>query len=97
MEESQGAGWGFYAAAQLPGVMVWLESGSDAEQELADRIHETFKAHLQPDDDGVQASLSTMRLGSIHETFKAQLQPDNDGLQASLSTMRLGASGCIAG
>ena len=51
MEESGGSGWGFYDIAQLPSLMAWLESGSDAEQELADRIHETFKAHLQPVDD----------------------------------------------
>ena len=64
MEESEGAGWGFYDVTQLPGLMAWLESGSDAEQELAERIHETFKAHLQPDDDGPQASFSTVRLGA---------------------------------
>lgn len=51
MEESGGSGWGFYDLAQLPSLMAWLESGSDVEQEVADRIHETFKAHPQPNDD----------------------------------------------
>ena len=58
VEESGGSGWGFYDVMQLPGLMAWLESGSDTEQELADRIHETFKAHLQPDND-LQARLAT--------------------------------------
>ena len=62
MEESGGAGWGFYDATQLPGLMAWLEGGSDAEQELADRIHETFAAHLQPAD-GLQ--VASPRIGPL--------------------------------
>lgn len=42
VEESGGTGWGFYDAKQLRGLMAWLDSGNDAEQELADRIYETF-------------------------------------------------------
>ena len=42
VEESGGIGWGFYDAKQLRALMAWLDSGNDAEQELADRIYETF-------------------------------------------------------
>jgi hypothetical protein len=42
VEESGGTGWGFYDAKQLRALMAWLDSGNDAEQELADRIYETF-------------------------------------------------------
>jgi len=38
--------------------MKWLESGSDAEQELADRIYETFEIHLQPCVDPTASILS---------------------------------------
>ena len=48
VEEANGAGWGFYSGKQLYALMLWLEHGNDAEQELADRIHETFEACLQP-------------------------------------------------
>ncbi len=38
--------------------MLWLEHGNDAEQELADRIHETFEACLQPAADPEASPLS---------------------------------------
>lgn len=48
VEEAGGSGWGFYDAAHLKILTAWLEGGDDAEQELADRLYETFEAHLQP-------------------------------------------------
>ena len=48
MEEADGRGWGYYSGKELHALMLWLEHGNDAEQELADRIHETFEACLQP-------------------------------------------------
>lgn len=42
--ESPGGGeWGFYDTKRLPVLVDWLESGSDAEQDLADVIHEAFE------------------------------------------------------
>ena len=48
MEEADEKGWGFYSGKQLHALMLWLEHGDDAEQELADKIYETFEACLQP-------------------------------------------------
>ena len=42
VEESGGTGWGFYDAKRLRALMAWLDSGNDAEQELADRMYETL-------------------------------------------------------
>ncbi len=39
----QGAGWGWYTGAQLPGLIAWLERGSDAEQATADAVFEAFQ------------------------------------------------------
>ncbi len=42
--EARGGGeWGYYDGARIPALVEWLESGSDAEQELADVIHEAFE------------------------------------------------------
>ena len=64
MEEADGRGWGFYSGNELHALMLWLEHGDDAEQELADRIHETFEACLQPAADP-EASLASPYLTSI--------------------------------
>ena len=48
VEEADGRGWGYYSGKELHALMLWLEHGGDPEQELADRIHETFEACLQP-------------------------------------------------
>ena len=56
VEEADGRGWGYYSGKELHALMLWLEHGNDAEQELADKIHETFEACLQPATD-LEASL----------------------------------------
>jgi len=47
VEASGGGQWGFYDAPLLPALVEWLESGSDAEQDLADAIYESFQ-HAMP-------------------------------------------------
>lgn len=47
MEAPGGGEWGFYDAQLLPALVEWLESGSDAEQDLADAIYESFQ-HAMP-------------------------------------------------
>jgi hypothetical protein len=43
VESSGGGEWGFYDLQQIPRLVEWLESGSDAEQDLAEDIYETFE------------------------------------------------------
>ncbi len=43
MESPGGGEWGYYDIKRLPVLVEWLESGSDAEQDLADIIHEAFE------------------------------------------------------
>ncbi len=44
---ADGAEWGFYDAAGLPKLVAWLEGGSDAEQETAERVYEAFAPTLR--------------------------------------------------
>lgn len=44
---AEGAHWGFYDAAGLPSLVAWLEGGSDAEQETAERVYEAFAPALR--------------------------------------------------
>lgn len=43
-----GGEWGFYDLMQIPKLVEWLESGSDAEQELAEDIYESFDVAMHP-------------------------------------------------
>ena len=43
VEGCGGGDWGYYDGARIPALVEWLESGSDAEQDLADVIHEAFE------------------------------------------------------
>lgn len=58
VEAPGGGEWGYYDAARIPALVEWLESGSDAEQDLADIIYEAFEP-------GAQVSLPRLLLQSV--------------------------------
>ncbi len=59
----QGAGWGWYSGAQLPGLIAWLERGSDAEQATADAVFEAFQDLLPPALAGRPHQVSSLEVG----------------------------------
>lgn len=46
VEAPGGGGWAWYTAPELPAVLSWLDSGSNAERALAEDIHEAFQPAL---------------------------------------------------